>query len=62
MNRIRELPWPILAVAGVLIVAIGAGIAWYVIRKAAGREVVWRMPGFGAGWRLCEPYRRLGFG
>ena len=33
MNRIRELPWPRLAVTGVLIVAIAAGIAWYVIRR-----------------------------
>jgi tetratricopeptide (TPR) repeat protein/predicted Ser/Thr protein kinase len=33
MNRIRELPWPRLAVAGVLIVAIAAGISWYAIRR-----------------------------
>lgn len=33
MNRIRELPWPRLAGASVLIVAIAAGISWYVIRK-----------------------------
>ena len=33
MNRIRELPWPRLAVMGVLIVAIAAGIAWYVINR-----------------------------
>jgi tetratricopeptide (TPR) repeat protein/predicted Ser/Thr protein kinase len=33
MNRIRELPWPRLAVAGVLIVAIAAGISWYTIRR-----------------------------
>ena len=38
INRIRELPWPRLAVMGVLIVAIAAGISWYVIGKqrAAG--------------------------
>jgi tetratricopeptide (TPR) repeat protein/predicted Ser/Thr protein kinase len=33
MNRIRELPWPRLAVAGVLILVIAAGIAWYGIRR-----------------------------
>jgi tetratricopeptide (TPR) repeat protein/predicted Ser/Thr protein kinase len=33
MNRIRELPWQRLAVTGALIVAIAAGIAWYVIKK-----------------------------
>ena len=33
MNRIRELPWQRLAVAGVLILAIAAGIAWYAIRR-----------------------------
>ena len=33
MNRIRELPWPRLAVAGILIVAIAAGISWYFIRR-----------------------------
>lgn len=33
MNRIRELPWQQVAVAGVLIVAIAAGIAWYVIKR-----------------------------
>jgi eukaryotic-like serine/threonine-protein kinase len=33
MNRLRELPWPHLAIAGVLIVAIAAGSAWFVIRR-----------------------------
>jgi tetratricopeptide (TPR) repeat protein/predicted Ser/Thr protein kinase len=33
MNRIRELPWPRLAIAGVLIVAIAAGIAWYIVGR-----------------------------
>ena len=33
MNRLRELPWPRLAVTGVLIVAIAAGIAWYAIGR-----------------------------
>ncbi|MGA8669937.1 MAG: serine/threonine-protein kinase, partial [Terracidiphilus sp.] len=40
MNRIRELPWPRLAVAGVLIVAIAAGIAWYVIRRQQAAKSV----------------------
>jgi eukaryotic-like serine/threonine-protein kinase len=40
MNRIRELPWPRLAVAGILTVAIAAGIAWYVIgRQQAAKSV-----------------------
>lgn len=33
MIRIRELPWPRLAGAGVLIVAIAAGISWYVLKR-----------------------------
>jgi tetratricopeptide (TPR) repeat protein/predicted Ser/Thr protein kinase len=33
MNRIRELPWQRLAITGALIVAIAAGIAWYVIKR-----------------------------
>ncbi len=33
MNRIRELPWQRLAVTGVLIVVIAAGIAWFFIRR-----------------------------
>jgi tetratricopeptide (TPR) repeat protein/predicted Ser/Thr protein kinase len=33
MNRIRELPWQRLAVTGLLIVLIAAGIAWYGIRR-----------------------------
>ena len=33
MNRLREVPWPRLAMAGVLIVAIAAGISWFVIRR-----------------------------
>ena len=40
MNRIRELPWPRLAVTGVLIVAIAAGIAWYVIRRQQAAKSV----------------------
>ena len=33
LNRIRELPWPRLAIAGVLIVAIASGIAWFVVKR-----------------------------
>ena len=40
ISPIRELPWPRLAVAGVLIVTVAAGIAWYFIRKQqAGKSV-----------------------
>jgi eukaryotic-like serine/threonine-protein kinase len=31
--RVGKLSWPLFAVAGVLIVAIAAGLAWYVIRS-----------------------------
>ena len=54
MNRMRELPWPRFAVTGVLIVAIAAGIGWYVDQEATGREISGACPGFGAGWRLCR--------
>jgi eukaryotic-like serine/threonine-protein kinase len=40
MNRIRELPWPRLAAASVLIVAIAAGISWYVIRRQQAAKSV----------------------
>jgi tetratricopeptide (TPR) repeat protein/predicted Ser/Thr protein kinase len=33
MNRIRELPWPRLAVTGVLILAVAAAIAWYASKR-----------------------------
>jgi tetratricopeptide (TPR) repeat protein/predicted Ser/Thr protein kinase len=40
MNRMRELLWPRLAVISVLVVAIAAGIAWYVIgRRQAAKSV-----------------------
>jgi tetratricopeptide (TPR) repeat protein/tRNA A-37 threonylcarbamoyl transferase component Bud32 len=40
MNRIREIPWPRLAIAGVLIVAIAAGASWFVIsRQKAAKSV-----------------------
>ncbi len=31
-------------------------------QEATGREISGAWPGLGAGWRLCEPYRRPGFG
>jgi tetratricopeptide (TPR) repeat protein/predicted Ser/Thr protein kinase len=40
MNRIRELPWPRLAAAVVLIVAIAVGISWYFIRKQEATKLV----------------------
>jgi serine/threonine protein kinase/tetratricopeptide (TPR) repeat protein len=33
MIRIRELPWPRLAISGVLIVAIAAGASWFAISR-----------------------------
>jgi tetratricopeptide (TPR) repeat protein/predicted Ser/Thr protein kinase len=33
MNRLRELPWPRLAVTGLLVLAIAAGIAWYAVKR-----------------------------
>jgi serine/threonine protein kinase/predicted Zn-dependent protease len=39
MNRIRELPWPRLAIAGVLILAIAAGVSWFVLRQRAAQSV-----------------------
>jgi hypothetical protein len=44
MNRIRELPWPRLAVAGLLIVAFAAGIAWYIIRRQQAANSVAHAP------------------
>jgi len=40
MNRVRELPWPRLAIAGVLIVAIAAGASWFVISRQRARGLV----------------------
>jgi tetratricopeptide (TPR) repeat protein/predicted Ser/Thr protein kinase len=41
MNRIREVPWPRLAITGVLIGGIAAGISWYVSgRQQAANSVV----------------------
>jgi tetratricopeptide (TPR) repeat protein len=44
MNRIRELPWPRLAVSSVLVVAIAAGIAWYVIGRQQSAKSVAHAP------------------
>lgn len=33
MIRLREIPWPRLAISGVLIVAIAAGVSWLVISR-----------------------------
>jgi serine/threonine protein kinase/Flp pilus assembly protein TadD len=33
MNLLRGLPWPLLAVAGLLVVAIAAGTTWFISRK-----------------------------
>ncbi|HMG86784.1 MAG TPA: protein kinase [Terracidiphilus sp.] len=44
LNRIRELPWPRLAIAGGLIVAIAAGIAWYVIGRHQSATTVAHSP------------------
>jgi tetratricopeptide (TPR) repeat protein/predicted Ser/Thr protein kinase len=33
MNRLRELPWPRLAITGALILAIAAGIAWFITKR-----------------------------
>lgn len=33
MNRIRELPWPRLALAAALVVAIAAGASWFIISR-----------------------------
>ncbi len=38
--RIRTLSWPLVAVAGALIVAVAAGIAWYVIRNQQAAKSV----------------------
>jgi tetratricopeptide (TPR) repeat protein/predicted Ser/Thr protein kinase len=42
--RMRELPWPRLAVSGVLILAIAAAVAWYVIHRQQGAASVAHAP------------------
>ncbi|WP_348262907.1 protein kinase [Telmatobacter sp. DSM 110680] len=44
LNRIRELPWPRLAIAGILILAIAAGIAWYVIERQPSARLLAHAP------------------
>jgi predicted Ser/Thr protein kinase len=44
MNRIRELPWPRLAVTSFLIVAIAAGISWYIIGKQQSAQSLIHSP------------------
>jgi tetratricopeptide (TPR) repeat protein len=38
MNRMREIPWTRYAVAGVLLVAIAAGIGWFVARRQPAKS------------------------
>jgi tetratricopeptide (TPR) repeat protein/tRNA A-37 threonylcarbamoyl transferase component Bud32 len=40
MNRIRELPWLRLGIAGVLIVAIAAGASWFAISRHNGAKSI----------------------
>jgi serine/threonine protein kinase/tetratricopeptide (TPR) repeat protein len=44
INRMRELPWPRLAVAGFIILAIAAGISWYVIGKQQSAKSLLHAP------------------
>lgn len=44
MNRLRELPWPRLAIAGILIVAIAGGSAWFAIRKQQSAKSLSQVP------------------
>jgi len=38
MNRLREVPWQRLAIVGVLIVAIAAGVSWFTISRLTGSK------------------------
>ena len=40
MNRLRELPWPRLAIASVLMVAIAAGASWFFVSRHRGTTAV----------------------
>jgi tetratricopeptide (TPR) repeat protein/predicted Ser/Thr protein kinase len=42
--RIRDLSWPLLAAAGVLVVSIPAGIGWYVVSKRAATKLLTHAP------------------
>lgn len=44
MNRIRRLPWPLLAGAAVLVAAIGVGTAWLVHRKQVASRLLSHAP------------------
>ena len=44
MNRIRELPWPRLAIAGVLIMAMAAGASWIIVRRQQAGKPAARGP------------------
>jgi eukaryotic-like serine/threonine-protein kinase len=43
-NRLREIPWPRIAVAIVLIVAVVAGTVWYMIRRQQAAKTVVHAP------------------
>jgi tetratricopeptide (TPR) repeat protein/predicted Ser/Thr protein kinase len=44
LNRMRGLPWTRYAVAGVLILAIAAGIGWFVARRQQSAKAVAHVP------------------
>jgi serine/threonine protein kinase/Tfp pilus assembly protein PilF len=44
MNRLRKLPWRRFVVSGVLIVAVAAGISWYVIRRQQAAKSATHVP------------------
>jgi eukaryotic-like serine/threonine-protein kinase len=44
MIRFKELPWPRLAVTGVLIVAVAAGFAWFVNRRQQASKSAAHVP------------------
>jgi eukaryotic-like serine/threonine-protein kinase len=44
INRIKEMPWPRLAVTGILIVAVAAGFAWLVNRRQQAAKSVAHVP------------------
>jgi serine/threonine protein kinase/tetratricopeptide (TPR) repeat protein len=44
MNRLREMPWPRIAITALLMVLTGAGIAWYVRSRPQSSKVVAHAP------------------
>ena len=44
MNRLREIPWPRLAIAGVLILAIAAATSWFVISRHKAAQSISHSP------------------